>query len=243
MRIAGATTASTDVKPLLPPKFFSTLLELIKPLGQNQALVSLQGLGEVTLSIKEPLEASTLYHATILKDKSGFTLAEAFKLPIELKKILALKPLMNIEQFLNQLSKGKSPQKIATETITALLLQSQDKEEIKESLSQLLQLLQSHEATIPLSYDNETAYLKFKKNSKKEDRYKVPFEAYFQTLGIISGYVSFFKQKKEAHLNVLTQQTKERLLLEAKSLPMELFIKVDTNITLKPQTSLLDIQA
>lgn len=243
MKIAGASTSPLLKSTLLPQKLFLSLLELVKPLDANTALVNSKLLGQITVSVKEPLETSTLYHASILKDKTGFSLLEAFKLPIEVKKILTLKPLMSIEQFISQLLEGNSPKKIALESLTSLLMLSQDKEEVKESLSQFLQLLQTQEPIIPLSYSNGSGYINFKKIIKKQDNYQVPFEAYFQTLGIITGFVSFFKQKKEAHLKVLSEQTKEHLQSHAKTLPMELFVIVDKKIIVKPQTSLLDIQA
>lgn len=243
MKIAGASSSPPIKNNLLPQKVITTLLEMIKPLDTKTVLVNSKLLGEITLAIKEPLEASNLYHATLIKDKAGFTLSEAFKLPLELKKLLTLKPVMNIEQLLTQLSQGKSPQKIALESLTTLLSQAQDKEEVKEILSQLLQLTQTNEAIIPFSYDADQGYVKFKKAFNEAETFKLPFEAYFQSLGVITGYVSFFKQKKEAHLKVLTQATKEKLLSHEKSLPMELFISIDKKISLQASTALLDVQA
>jgi len=243
MKIAGASSIPLIKSDQLPQKVISTLLEMVRPLDHKNALVHSKSLGDITLSIKEPLEASTLYHATIVKEKATFTLNEAVKLPIELKKILSLKPLMTIEHLLSQLSLGKSPQKVLTETLSNMILLTQDKEELKELFSQLIQLLETQESVIPLRYDDENGYVNFKKVSYHKEHYKLPFEAYFQTLGIITGYVSFFKQKKEAHLKVLTQQSKEQLLRHADLLPMELFITIDKKINIKPTTTLLDIQA
>lgn len=243
MKITGASSSPLIKNDLLPQKVISTLLEIIKPLDTKTLLVNSKLLGEITLSIKEPLEASALYHATLIKNKTGFTLSEAFKLPMELKKLLALKPLMSLEQLINQLSEGKSPKKIALESLTSLLSQAHDKEEAKEILSQLLQLTQTQEAIIPLLYHSDQGYVQFKKTIQEEETFKLPFEAYFQNLGIISGFVSFFKQKREAHLKVLTEVSKEKLLSHAKSLPMELFVSTDKKISIEPSIALLDVQA
>ena len=243
MKIAGTATPSSLATTSLNQKSFNTLLELIKPLSPQSALVHTKLLCEITLSIKEPLQASTLYHSTLLKDKSGFVLREAFTLPMELKKILTLKPLMPIQQLLTQLSQAKSPQEIALESISILLSQTDTKEEAKELLSQLLNLINTQEVVIPLAYESENAYVKFKKSHKENDLFKLPFEAYFQRLGIITGFVSFFKHKREAHLKVLTEKLKEELLSEAQSLPMKLFVTIDKGLSLSPSTALLDIQA
>ena len=83
---------------------------------------------------------------------------------------------------------------------------------------------------------------KTQKTSKKNDLYKIPFEAYFINLGVITGHVSYFKNNKEAHLKVLSQSTKETLEQHQSTLAMKLSISIDKEITLSAENTLLDIQ-
>jgi hypothetical protein len=210
--------------------------------GDHKALVLIKGIGEVPLSVKEPLDHKQLYHAVLSQTKEGFVLKELFKLPDSLKQLLALKPLMSIEQFIAQLVTGKSVQKVAFEALTQQILQLADPEQVETQLQQLFNLMQTKEPIIPLRFEEGQGYVKFKKKDKKDAQLKVPFEAYFQRLGMITGYLAVYENKKQAHLEVLTLQTQELLQSHAKKLPMELFVTVNKKIELTATTSLLDIQ-
>ena len=242
MKITGTPPKAALSTALISQKTVTTLLELIKPLSSSKALVLAKGLGDIILEIKEPLMKGQLYQATVLQKDKSFILKEAFTLPLDIKKILLQKPLMPIEQFLSRLQQGSSPKKLALEAMNLLLSATTDPQEVKEILSQILHLAHTQEPIIPLSYDEHQGYIKFKKISKKNALYQIPFEAYFVNLGVITGYVSYFKNSKKAHLKVLSQNTKNILEQYQKLLSMELTVSIDKELKLSAENSLLDIQ-
>lgn len=242
MKVTGATTQPTLNTPQIPQKLFTTLLELVRPVGDHKALVLIKGMGEVPLLVNQALDERQLYHAVIQKSPEGLVLKELFKLPMQLKQILAMQPLMSLENLITQLSQGKSIQKTVFEALALQMLQSSEGELIESNLQQIIHLIQHHEIPIPLIYQEHQGYVTFKKREKKGKQYRLPFEAYFQKLGIITGSVLFFDYKKEAHLKVLSLQTKELLESHAKKLPMQLTVTIDTELKLNPTTALLDIQ-
>ncbi len=242
MRVTGTTTQPLPAAQTASPKLITSLLELIRPIGEHKALVFIKGMGEVPLFVNQPLDERQLYHAIVQHSKEGLVLKELFKLPVELKQILSLQPLMPLEQFITQLSQGKSLKKTLFEAIALQLLQASDPQQVEQQLQQILHLVSHQEIPIPLTFHDTQGYVKFKKREKKSTQHKLSFEAYFQKLGIITGSVTFFQHKKEAHLQVISAQTQALLESHAHSLPMTLNVTIDKKISLSPTTALLDIQ-
>jgi hypothetical protein len=243
MKIAGSSTIASSIQTNLSQKNVTTLLELIKPLSKNSALVKTALLGEITLNIKEPLIKGQLYEASLIKEAKAYTLLEALPLPQALQKALLAKPMMNIQQLLSELSSGKSPQKIALETISSQLSSPLHKEEVKELMSQLVHLAQTQEAIIPLDVHRDNAYVMFKPKQEKDEIKKLPFEAYFSKLGSIFGHVAIQKQDRALYLTVSSDPIKSKLEGFEKDLSMKLFISVEKGKSIACKHALLDIQA
>lgn len=243
MKIGTANLVPTPLSKQVLAKTITTLLELIKPLSPTQALVKSPTLGEIVLSIKEPLQTQKIYHAILEQKNETWTAKELLPLPQDFKKLVNTKAQLSIEMFIEKIAQGKSPEKIALESLNQQLIQAVSKEEIKDLLSQIIHILQSQEPLIPLSFKEDQGYVKFKKKEKKDQKVRLPFEAYFCKLGFLQGYVSSFKHQQELHISVQNSYVRDLLQSHAHALKPDLFVSVKENFDVSLQQSLLDIQA
>ncbi len=241
--VGHVATAST----LLPnSKSFSLLLELGQTFSEGKIRVKLSDTSQITLSIKEPMkipmEAGQLYHAIIEKEENSYLLKELFALPSNTKALLTQKAQIDLHRLIARLSQGVSPQKLLFETLAAELLQTHDKEGVRQQLDQLIHLLTHKEPTITFEYRGSNGYITFKRKKSEFSQKKVEFEAFFSTIGPLNGTLFLNGTIKEARLEVSSAFAAAVLEAEKEYLPMKLYVTVAKKMRLQPQTSLLDLK-
>ncbi|MDH5464508.1 MAG: hypothetical protein OEW60_02705 [Thiovulaceae bacterium] len=245
MKISSATTPlALPLEKLIQAKTLSTLLQLSKPLNNNQAIVRLLTSNqEVTLQLKTPLEKEALYHAVLQKKDESYTLKELFKLPLPLKQLLKAPALLTLENLIQRLAKADDPQKIAIETLAAKILTLSDKEQATVLLDQLSQQLLSDSTSLIYEHHGLKGYVKFKKNKRGFSQEMLRFEAYFPLLGALKGAVSLVSGRKRAKIIVISQRSKEILEAAKENLPMLLTVLVEEDLGIVvPTQKLLDLK-
>ena len=220
-----------------------TLLELVKPLTHNTALVRLGDMQEITIALKTPLKEQTLYFATLLKDHDSILLKYATPLPKTHLRLLKEPAHLSLHALLQELKNGKSPQKVLFELLSDAILQNPNKEQLSHRLNELLAFIEFQEPTFVVQYAQEKGYIKFKRPKREFKEKMVEFEAFFMSLGPLNGRISYIQAQKSAHIYTVSMPSLNRLnrLKGLLGFPVSLHLLKEIKQE-APKRSLLDIK-